>query len=73
MRNGFVWTMALIVVFVALAAGVLPAWLAENASGLSLIVIPAGLAAAVLVTFFSWRTSLRRRIVSGAEDLPRAA
>ena len=35
MRNGFVWTMALIVVFVALAAGVLPAWLAENASGLA--------------------------------------
>lgn len=73
MRNGFVATLALVVVFAALAAGVLPAWLADNVSGLSLIVVPAGLAASVLVTFFSWRTSLRRRLVSDAEDLPRAA
>lgn len=73
MRNGTIATVVLVVVYSALAAGILPAWLADNVSGITLLVVPAGLVAAALVTFFSWRTSLRRRFAPDAEDLPRAA
>jgi hypothetical protein len=73
MRNGTIATAALVAVYSALAAGILPAWLADNVSGITLLVVPAGLLAAAFLTFFSWRSSLRRRFVSDVEDLPRAA
>ncbi len=73
MRNGTIATAVLVGVYSVLAAGILPAWLSDNVSGITLLVVPAGLLAAAFVTFFSWRTSLRRRFVSDVEDLRRAA
>ena len=66
-------TAAIGIVYLLLAAGIVPAWLTGNVSGIGLIVVPAGLAAAALVTFFSWRSGLRRRFVPEVDDLPRAA
>ncbi len=73
MRNGTIATVVLVVVYSVLAVGVLPAWLSDSVSGITLLVVPAGLLAAALVTFFGWRSSLRRRLVADTEDLPRAA
>ena len=73
MRNGILATAAIGIVYLLLAAGIVPAWLTGNVSGIGLIVVPAGLAAAALVTFFSWRSGLRRRFVPEVDDLPRAA
>ena len=58
---------------VALLAGITAVWLTGEVRVLGLVMLPTGIVASLLVVYFDWRASLRRRIVSESDDYQRAA
>jgi hypothetical protein len=49
-------------IWVVLAAGITAVWLTEEVRVLGLVMLPAGIVAALLVVYFDWRAKLRRRV-----------
>lgn len=60
--------LALVSVWVALAAGIATVWLTEGVRAAAPVILPAAVVAALLVLYFDWRTTLRRRMLADRTD-----
>ncbi len=60
--------LALISVWVALAAGMAAVWLTEEVRVFALVILPAAVVAGLLVLYFDWRATLRRRMLADSKQ-----
>jgi hypothetical protein len=68
--------LALVSIWVVLAAGITAVWLTEELLVLGLVMVPTAVVASLLVLYLDWRARLRHRIVAEGdegEDLEKAA
>ena len=68
--------LAVVSIWVVMAAGVTAVWLTEEVRVVGLVILPTAIVASLLVLYFDWRAKLQRRILAernGRHDLDKAA
>ncbi len=60
--------LALVSIWVVLAAGITAVWLTEEVLVLGLVMLPTAIVASLLVLYLDWRAKLRHRIVAEPDD-----
>jgi hypothetical protein len=58
----------LVSLWIVLAASAAAVWLTEEVRVVGLVILPAIIVGALLVLYFDWRTSMRRRILAPHAD-----
>jgi hypothetical protein len=60
--------LAFAAIWVVLAAGTTAVWLTGEVRVSGLVMLPAAIAAGLLVLYFDWREKLRRRMLAESKD-----
>ncbi len=60
--------LALVSIWVVLAAAMTAIWLTEEVRVVGLVTVPPSIVAGLLVLYFDWRAKLQRRILAERDD-----
>ena len=64
MKQSMALALALLSVWVVMAAGMASVWLTEEVRLVGLLALPPAIVASLLVLYFDWRARLQRRILA---------
>lgn len=60
-------------IWVVLAAGITAVWLTAEVRVFGLVILPTAIVAGLLVPYFEWRATLRRRVLGERDTYRKAA
>jgi hypothetical protein len=64
---------SLILTWIVLAAGITPEWFIAEVRVFGLVILPTAIVASLLVVYFEWRGTLRRRVLAERDTSRTAA
>jgi hypothetical protein len=72
-REILVIVLAVLSIFVVLAAGATALWPGSEVRAFGLVALPTAAVAVLLVVYFDWRATFRNRLLAGLDDHREAA